>query len=259
MAGQAGRLDAVFVCGGRWHDFDFARLGVLSLLGEHEHVRTRVFEDYTMTDALGRADLLITYTCDVRPDIDQQKSLVDFVSRGGRWLALHATNAAIDPPAAPGDPFSTPDDLGVVGPVLGSRFRGHPPIEPYLVHVTDPRHPLVAGTEPFTVADELYVSELHGPLDVILHAEFEGECPGFADAGTITATHPVLYTKDHGDGTVCYFTLGHCRGRYDIQDLGVDDLGRVDRGSWMSSAYRAVLERCVAWAAGELDLNRPPQ
>jgi len=25
MAGPAGRLDAVLVCGGRWHDFDYAR------------------------------------------------------------------------------------------------------------------------------------------------------------------------------------------------------------------------------------------
>ena len=29
-------VSAYFVCGGRWHDFDFARVEILKLLGEHE-------------------------------------------------------------------------------------------------------------------------------------------------------------------------------------------------------------------------------
>ncbi|HEY9311389.1 hypothetical protein [Williamsia sp.] len=96
MAGPAGRLDAVVVCGGQWHDFDYARLQLLSALSEYENVRTRVFEDYNCLDALGSADLLITYTCNRVPDDVQQKALADFVSAGGRWLALHGTNSAID-------------------------------------------------------------------------------------------------------------------------------------------------------------------
>ncbi|MEH0631599.1 hypothetical protein [Streptomyces stelliscabiei] len=66
MAGPAGRLDAVLVCGGRWHDFDHARLRLLELLAEHPRVRTTVFQDYARTAALDEADLLVTYTCDVR-------------------------------------------------------------------------------------------------------------------------------------------------------------------------------------------------
>jgi uncharacterized protein len=71
MAGPAGRVDAVLVCGGRWHDFDFARHQLLGALGDWEQVRTRVFEDYRSLDALERADLLISYTCDVRPGPDE--------------------------------------------------------------------------------------------------------------------------------------------------------------------------------------------
>jgi uncharacterized protein len=59
---------------------------------------------------------------------------------------------------------------------------------------------------------------------------------------------PVLYLKRTGDGTVCYLTLGHCRGRFDVQDLGVDDLGHRDFGSWEVPEFRTVLERCLAWA-----------
>ncbi|MFI7295232.1 hypothetical protein [Streptomyces sp. NPDC050121] len=43
----------------------------------------------------------------------------------------------------------------------------------------------------------------------------------------------------------CYFTLGHCRGRYDVQDLGVDDTGRVDLGPWETPEFLTVLRRCV--------------
>src|SRR5260370_1239091 len=89
MAGPAGRVDAVLACGGKWHDFDFARHELLGALGRCEQVRTRVFEDYRCLDALERADLLVSYTCDVRPTPEPQDALVAFVERGGRCLALH--------------------------------------------------------------------------------------------------------------------------------------------------------------------------
>jgi type 1 glutamine amidotransferase len=250
VGGPAGRLDAVLVCGGRWHDFDFARLQLLEHLGKHPRVRTRVFEDYAATDALDGADLLVTYTCNQRPDAEQQRRLVEFVRRGGRWLALHGTNAAIEAPA-PGAPkvFTTPRVLGPVAQVLGSQFLGHPPIAPYTVQVTRPDHPLVAGIGPFEVTDELYISELHPPLEVLLHTVYSGDTRGFAEGDTVDdAPRPVLYLRSSGEGQVCYFTLGHCRGRYDMQDMGVEDLGRDDRGSWESPAFRTVLDRCLSWS-----------
>lgn len=246
-----GRVDAVLVCGGRWHDFDYARYQLLGLLGQAEQVRTRVFEDYDCPDALSRADLMVSYTCDVRPTPAQQDTLVRFVTRGGRWLALHGTHSAIDPPSAEPGPrvYQTPRVLGEVAELLGGQFLAHPPIAPYTVHITAPEHPLVAGLRPFEVRDELYVCELHPPLDVLLHARFTGQCRGFAE-GQVTddEPRPVLYLKHSGQGTVCYFTLGHCRGRYDMQDLGVDDAGRRDFGSWQVPEFGIVLQRCVRWA-----------
>lgn len=214
-----------------------------------EEVRTRVFEDYSHVDALARADLLVTYACDVRPSPSEQETLANWVANGGRWLALHGTNAAIDQPIPPSTQYTTPAVLGRLPDVLGSRFLGHPSIEPYTVEVTAPEHPLVSGLKPFAVRDELYVSELHPPLEVLLHAQYRGACPGFTDAdATDDEQRPVLYLKQHGAGTVCYFTLGHCRGRYDIQDLGVDDLFHTDLGSWLVPEFRTVLARCLRWA-----------
>jgi type 1 glutamine amidotransferase len=249
VSGPGGRVDAVLVCGGRWHDFDYARYELLGLLGAREQVRTQVFGDYACGPALSRADLLISYTCDVRPSVVEAGALASFVARGGRWLALHGTHSAIDPPAVSGGVYRTPRVLGRFAEVLGGQFLAHPPIAPYTVHVTSPSHPLVAGVPPFEVRDELYVCELHPPLEVLLHARFTGECRGFEE-GHVTddEPRPVLYLKRTGQGTVCYFTLGHCRGRFDVQDLGVDDLGKRDFGSWPVPEFRTVLERCVDWA-----------
>src|SRR3954463_13621623 len=105
MAGPAGRLDVVLVCGGRWHDFDYARLRLLEALGRHPRARPRGFEDYATGsaadgDALAGADLLITYTCDRRPDPDQQRRLVEWVEAGGRGLGLPGPHAAVAAPPA---------------------------------------------------------------------------------------------------------------------------------------------------------------
>lgn len=250
MVGRAGPIRIVLVAGGRWHDVDHARLELLRELGRHERVRARVFEDYRNLAALRDADALITYTCDVRPGTEEQSALVEFVSRGGRWLALHGTNAAIDSPD-PGGPrvFRTPRVLGPVPEVLGSQFLGHPPIAPYLVEPTGDDDPLVAGIPPFTTTDELYVSELHPPLRVLLQTRYRGACRGFAEGqADDDEPRPVLYRKRTGAGEVCYLTLGHCRGRFDVQDLGIEDLGRTDRGSWVVPEFRLLVSRTVAWA-----------
>jgi uncharacterized protein len=247
-----GRVDAVLVCGGRYHDFDYARREVLAELGAFDRVKTRVFEDFACAEpggALEEADLLVTYTCDVRPSRAQQRGLDAFVAGGGRWLALHATNSALDPPArfGSGGPFRTPRAFPIMAEVLGSQFLAHPPMAPYRVEVTDPEHPLVAGIESFEVEDELYCADLHGPLTILLHTRFTGRCPGFEEAEwPEDDLRPVLYLKTTGAGSVCYFTLGHCRGPVDMQDF-MAEYPRVENGSWAVPEFRIVLGRCVRW------------
>ena len=130
---------------------------LLGALGEWEQVRTRVFEDYGCLDALERADLLVTYTCDVRPTPEQQDALVE-LRRAGRPVAGPARHPFGDRPAGRRRAcYRTPRVLGKVAELLGGQFLGHPPIAPYTVHITAPEHPLVAGIQPFEVRDELYV------------------------------------------------------------------------------------------------------
>jgi hypothetical protein len=49
------RINGVLICGGVWHDMDFARLELLKLLAEDPAVRMRVFEDYENIAAIAAA------------------------------------------------------------------------------------------------------------------------------------------------------------------------------------------------------------
>ena len=85
---RPARINCVFIAGGLYHDFDYARLEILKLLGEDARIRTRVFEDYANVDAICAADFLITYTCDVVPLLHVQEALRDWVKAGGRWYQM---------------------------------------------------------------------------------------------------------------------------------------------------------------------------
>lgn len=252
------RTEVAVVVHARWHDDAFARAQILARLAQHDSVVPSVHADFSDIDRLGEVDAVIAYTCDVRPSGAQAAALRDTVRRGGRLLALHATNSAIDAPE-PGAPriFRTPDAMPEFSALLGNRFLAHPRIAPFLIEPVQPQHPLVQGIGPFTTVDEIYVAELSDDLDVLLDVAFTGECPGF-EADRAEGRHPVLFTRREGDGLVTNFTLGHCRGRFDVQDLGVDDLGVVDRVAWESPEYREVLRRCIDWAVhGDAWLDCP--
>jgi type 1 glutamine amidotransferase len=234
------------VCGGRFHDFDHARLQLLTLLAEHPDVRTRVREDYEDLAALDAADLLVSYTCDVRPSEACQHALRDWLTAGGRWLALHATSAAIE--LTPGG-TATPDVTPHLYETLGNRFVAHPPLGRFAVTVSDPDHPFTAGIDGFETRDELYLCEYHPPLTPLLETRFTGTFQGYVDnVWPDDEPRLVAYLKAWGDGGVLYNALGHCAGRWDLRPL-VDDFGRTERGSWDAPVYTELLRRGIAWAA----------
>jgi type 1 glutamine amidotransferase len=246
----AGRINCVLVASGDWHDIDFARLELLKLLAEHERVRVRVFEDYENLEALAAADFLISYTCNVVPSLAAQEALRDWVRRGGRWYALHGTNAVIRL-MADGN-FGTPDWAPLFMETLGSMFRSHPPIEPYRVTVADPGHPLVEGVEPFEATDEQYLMRTYGDLQVLLETEFGGDAPGFVEDRWQRGKHPVFYIHEQGEGAVLYLTLGHCRHHYDMQPL-MDYWPTLDRCSWNLPVFYTLLRRGIRWAMEPVD------
>lgn len=246
-------IDCVLVAGGKYHDIDFARLELLKLLAEDPRVRVRVFEDYENVAAISAANFLISYTCDVMPSLAAQETLRAWVHGGGRWYALHGTNALLRWTAE--GLVDSPRWAPLHMDTLGSQFIAHPPIAPYAVAVSDPSHPLVAGIDPFETTDELYLMEIRTDLQVLLHAEFDGEAPSFVEHRWPGARHPVLYLRTLGCGEVLYLTLGHCRGHYDLRPL-MDWWPTVDRCAWNLPVFYTLLRRGIAWAKGTRARNQ---
>ena len=246
------RLDAYLVAGGKYHDIDFARRELLELLAEHEHVRTVVAATYEDLEAIAAAEVLISYTCDVRPSAVAQHALRAWVEAGGRWVALHGTNAALDLPRPNG--VEAPRCFPHWAETLGSQFIAHPPIAPYPVRVAAPDHWLVSGIEPFETDDELYLMEYpdRGALQVLLHTHWTGEATGFAVADWTGGSdeHLIQYLRPLGAGAVLYNTLGHCRGHWDMVPL-TDYYPKVERCSWEKPQYYELLRRAIRWGLGQ--------
>jgi type 1 glutamine amidotransferase len=248
---EPARVDAYLVAGGKYHDIDFARLELLKLLAEHPQLRATVGPDYADSAVIARSRFLISYTCDVRPSEAQQEALAQFVREGGRWLALHGTNAALDFTAKG---VAAPRCFPVLAHTLGSQFVAHPPIQPYRVNVCA-EHALVAGIEAFDTDDELYLCEYHDreQLVPLLDTRYSGGAAGFVEnewAGD--DRHLVSYLRPLGRGAVLYNTLGHCRGHYDMRPA-MDWYPRIERCSWERPQYYELLRRGIRWALGELD------
>ena len=244
-------VEAYLVANARYHDTDFARLELLKLLAEDERLRVKVAHDFSDTDAIADSTFMISYTCDVRPTDDQQSGVAEWVRGGGRWMALHGTNAALD---------FTPD--GVKAPrifpewvdTLGSQFIAHPPIEPYPVRVVAPDHPLVSGIEEFETDDELYLCSYpdRDALTPLMVTNYSGDAGSFVDTDWSSDDEQLcVYLRPLGDGAVLYNTLGHCRGHYDMRPI-IDYYPSVDRCSWEKPEYYELLRRGIRWCIGEL-------
>jgi len=252
MAAEPGRrIDVTLVAGGKYHDIDFARLQLLTLLAEHDEFRVRVQPDYEDTAAIARGAILVSYTCDVRPSTEAQQAIRTWVEGGGRWVALHGTNSALDLGGPNG--VDAPRVFPLWAQTLGSQFVAHPPIQPYRAEVTDHQHWLVAGIEPFDTDDELYLSEYHDRdlLTTLLHTTWTGTAKGFVESDWTSGDgfHPIMYLRPLGDGSVLYNTLGHCRGHYDMVPV-LDYYPRIERCSWEQPAYYELLRRSLRWARG---------
>lgn len=258
-ATTTSRVDVYLVTGGRFHDTNFARLELLKLLAENDDLYVRVGEDFSDVDTINNADLLVSYTCDVRPTQAQQDALKTYLNDGGRWFALHGTNSLLDfdttdgPIEAfgvtiPGQPYA-PDLAPDLMQTLGSRFVTHPPIQTFRVRVSAPEHPLVAGIEDFDTEDEPYCCEILGELEVLLEARYSSEWmtdlpPEWDDP---EAVRPQMYLRSIGRGQILYLTLGHCCGKFDMQPI-MDECDVV-RCSWDNPVYYELLRRGIAWGA----------
>lgn len=240
---------AHLICGGEFHDFAFAQDELLSVLAEEiPGLKVTVGSDYRDHENIAAADLLLTYTNNVIPDVKELSSLDSFLSGGKRWFALHGTNAVIDFDFDTGKvsaPRTAPEFVGM----LGSQFIAHPPVMTFPVLKSEQQHPLIEDLPEFEVEDELYLSEMHGDNEVLLYTNYNGASQrGFEEWQWFDdQPRPLLYIHKHAAGEVLYFMLGHCRGETDMQPYM--DTCPVERCAWESEGYYEVLRRGIRWAA----------
>ena len=244
------QIDVYLVCNARYHDTNFARLELLKLLAENENINTRVADSFRDVEAIANSKLLLTYTCDLRPTLDEQEALSAFLENGGRWFALHATNALLDFVEGKAD---TPNIAPKFMELLGSRFIAHPANQKIKIRVTDVEHSLTSAIEDFEVEDEEpYYCEPTGEQLVLLEASYNEPSVGYvrSDYGTDRESHPQMYIRNWGSGSVLYLSLGHCTGKHDMKPLA--DIVPVVRGSWNSPTYYELLRRGINWGIGSL-------
>lgn len=107
-----------------------------------------------------------------------------FVAGGGGLLAIHGASASFKETHRYFD-------------ILGGRFVNHGRIEPYTIKRTQGADPAFSVTEPFSVTDELYIHRYGNDVGVQYATE------------TAHGPEPVVWTRAHGKGRVCYLSLGH--------------------------------------------------
>ncbi len=256
---MTGPVRIHLITGGKYHDFDLARLVLLNLMAEDDRIRVRCADDFSHVGDLAGYAAVVLYTCDLMPSDAEAQALTEFVAAGGRLLALHGANAGLEFTDGPEIVASGVRIPGLVKPtaedvapawmdLLGSRFVAHLSAQTMRIHVEDHDHPITQGLEDFTVTDEPYIAAPLCDYRTLLSARYKGEAPGYLlGQWDDDPPRPQLYVRSHGKGEVAYSPLGHACGRFDARPLM--DEAPVVRGPWDEASFQDLLRRCIAWLA----------
>ena len=248
------------------HDMDYARLRLLQILQEDQHILTTVASDFTdIAKWLPKSRLLVTYVAGPYPNDEQNAFIRQWLEDGGRWLALHGTSGGRA--AQVGNDRRTRAMVKLSHhATLGGFFLNHPPVRKFRVDVTDRSHPLTKGlASSFEVMDELYLIEVTDPAQthILLTTDLPKD-PSPSGFGFVYAQDTALmpdgrtrvlgYTKDLGKGGVAYIALGHCHAPLNnvqpFVDASVDTAGTTPllfRGAWETEAFTTLLRNGVKW------------
>ena len=240
-----------------YHDADFVRRELLALLAEDERITAVCTHDFHDTASWMRANLLLTYTNNVFPDVAGRDALRAFLERGGRWFAIHGSAAytCFKPPAVniggiqlPGltdTPDLQPDYMNL----LGCRFISHLAQQAIRIWPVS-EHPIVAGLPPFEVVDEPYILELRGDCEVLLESRFTGEAPGYVRSPWLEdLPRPQMLLHRYGAGEVVYLAPGHSCGRHDLQPF-IREVP-IQPGPWRNETYREIVRRAIRWGIAD--------
>lgn len=189
---------------GIFHPPFFGRVALARILTgldgfEFQHIRSME----RLTGDLEGYDALVIY---IHQEIISEAAMMaldGFVLRGGGVLAVHSATAS----------FKNTSEFT---DLLGGKFTGHGKVEPFEVSPVSGSE-VFGGIPAFTVVDELYLHDLKPDVEVHFTTPLSGK------------PVPVIWTRTHGLGRVCYACPGH------------------RAASMRVPAYQQVLQRGLEW------------
>ena len=110
----------------------------------------------------------------------------------------------------------------------------------------DHGHP--CRTQPAEPLRDRFRQVHHGEQKTLLHTNWTGTTPEFVDDDwTAEEPRPCMYLHPYGKGEVLYLTLGHCRGKYDMQPM-IEEYPEPEEGAWRTEEFYELLRRGIRWA-----------
>ena len=231
--GRAAKATAFALIGDRYHNSDYARVGLDRTIAKELGVPIDFCDETKMLNAEtleGRKLLIIlrdgmiwpegypdetsnaAWVATGKPKLvsepavaptsgkaqfwmkpEQGKAVRQFVERGGSALFLHNVT-----------------HVGLTDPdfrhVLGAAYAGHPPIRTFKVKVKNANHPVTKGVHDFVVTDEQHYMEYDKDPKYILLETVNEDGLTYRNQG---ASAPGGWAFDYGKGRVCYLSPGH--------------------------------------------------
>jgi type 1 glutamine amidotransferase len=144
----------------------------------------------------------------------QERALEKFLEEGGGIVALHHASA---------------HNSKVWIRLIGGRFAGHiAGLHKMQVVLTEVKHPVTAGLEPFEVVDEEY-KHTFAEVERTVLGRFK-ERPAGSDP---KANNDIIWVREVGKGRVFYTGLGH------------------GKECWESPAWQKLVLQAICWSAGK--------
>ena len=147
---------------------------------------------------------MILYQHQQRLSASALEAFDDFLTNGGGVLAIHSATASYK---ANQRYFE----------ILGGRFISHGPVEDFDISPNLEGDEIFGAYPGFSTKDELYLHELKDDIRVHYNTDHQGE------------RVPMVWTRRHGEGRVCYTGPGHRSATMRIPE------------------YQAILKRGLEW------------
>ncbi|MCL9814293.1 ThuA domain-containing protein [Natranaeroarchaeum aerophilus] len=201
-----------------FHSLDEMGPHIEDALGETT-VITSTTDRSALTD-LSAYDIVVDYLTDSALTDEQRAGLFSFIESGGGYLGLHCAADLTSQPDGDGSVTPREEPLPELRAFLGGHFLGHPEQAEFGVEIVEREHPIIDGVSDFRVFDEPYKLAHDEDVEVLAWMDHEE-----------LDRYPVVWTKTHGAGRICYASLGHTPEALE------------------QPSYRRLLRNAVGWLA----------